>query len=222
MKGLLVLNYKEELSDYDFLNRYKQILDVQVLNENKWRNFAFKLEKLIIKQNYKFVIHRGICWGKDKSMIWDIFLIKRAFLSDGYKIFDWQKYRYIDKFEKQLKGQLKISFSNIVTKFRVWRHSDIIYDWSYIFDLESFWVANLTNLFSIPIITIKWVSDDNNLSFLTFDENKQIEFLLYPELKRKKKQLILQELTHNIKILTSKFKEILPILLKNLWDYDFG
>ena len=213
-KVLLVVNYKEEL-DVEYFQQF-DIVDVKILNENKWWNFAFKLQKILAKEKYDLVIHWWLCWAKSKSMIWNIYFVKRAFLSDWEKIFDSQKYRFVDDLVWKFWGEFSkfdwFNTGNIVSKFKVWKHSDLIYDFAEIFDIESFWVASLTNFYSIPILTFKGVSDDNNLSLVSFDEEKEIEFLLYPELKRKKKELILTQLWENIKVLNFRFKEIFNIL----------
>ena len=211
MKILFIVNYREEFKYYDFLNKYK-FVDYFVLNENKWRNFAFKLQKILLKEKYDLVIHWWLCWWKDKTFIGDIYLIERAFLSDWVKIFDGQKYRFIDKIN------LPIQKTNIITKLAIWKNKDIIYHWGNIFDLESFWVANLTNFYTIPILTFKWVSDDNTFLFENFDEEKQIEFLLNPSLKRKKKQIILDMLGENIKVVNEKFYKVLKFILDNAED----
>jgi hypothetical protein len=56
---------------------------------------------------------------------------------------------------------------------------------------------------------------------MNFDEEKEIEFLLHPELKRKKKELILNELKENIKILNNKFKLIFDYIKDFINDSEF-
>jgi len=204
---LLVLNYKQELN-WDLVDK-KLLSDfqIEVLNENKGWNFWYKLMKVLTKNKYDLVVHWGLAGGKEKSQLWRIYLINRAFFSDWQKIFDGVKYRYVEKLAEQF--WISDMLTNIVTKIKIGAHSSIIYDFWNIYDLESFWVANITNFFSFPIFTFKGVSDLNDVSFFRISEEQEIEYLLKPSLRRNKKKLILEKLQKIIDGLTVKFIDIL-------------
>lgn len=184
MKKLLVYNYKWELV-LDYFNNFN--LDILYMNEKKWWNFWFKLQKILLKNRYDIVFHRGLAWSKEDN-VWNIYLIDYAYLSDWEKIFDAQKYRYVDNFD--------FKKSHIITKFKVGFNNPDIYEFSNIYDLESFWVASLTNFFWFPILTFKWVSDYNE--FLTIDE--EIKYLISSKSR--------------IEYLNDKYKDIINYLSK--------
>ncbi len=183
---LVVANYKEELPP-EILTTQDENLKVEILNENKWWNFAFKLQKLIIKYKPSKVLHIGIAWWKDESLIGKVFHIQRSFLRWTNTIFDSQKHRFSDNIN------IDLPKSWIVTKLNKKSHTSKLYDFAPIFDLETFRVGQLTNFFSIPIISIKWVTD-TLIDLESFEQQDEIGFLLDPQQKRGKRQKILKEL----------------------------
>jgi hypothetical protein len=180
---LIVANYENELqiekfSNYDFI-------DVKFFNEKKWSVFWYKLQKFLYenKWKYDFVLHFGLCWWHYKNQIWEIYKIDRSFLYYN-DIIENQRFRFWDfKFNNILNN-------NIVSKFNVWKHDDKLYDFADIYDIETFWVAQLSNIISVPIMSIKWVSDINDLTIITLDDENEIEFLLSPDMKRKRQKFI--------------------------------
>lgn len=210
---LIVVNHENEI-DKDFFSQY-DFVDIKVLKENKWSIFALKLQKFLLKEKYDFVLHFGICWWKSKDMIWDIYKIDRTFLFHDNNIVDNQRNRL---WKLQFKT---IKTNNIVTKFNIWEHSDLLYDFADIYDLESFWVAQLSTQTSIPIISIKWVSDINN-----FSKIDEMDFLLNPESKRQRQKLLLDNLKDNISKVNKNFqtfftKEFVWFYEKYITDKDF-
>jgi len=185
---IFVLNYKQELSE-EIFEKIKGKFDTYVLNENKWYNFAFKLLKILNSyERVSIVVHWWLAWWEDNSYLWNVYQIQRSFLyNEENMILESQKHRFSDSFNF-------FENSNIVTKFKIWKHSDIIYDFAPIFDIETFWIWSITNLFSFPILTFKWVSDINESVFYALSEEEEIDFLLNPNMKRKKKEIILNKL----------------------------
>ncbi len=207
-KKLIFLNYRFEIS-VDIMDLLKDKFTIFILNENKWYNFAFKMQKILLWIDFKpdLVIHRWICGAKDNSDIWNIYQIQRSFLyNDEHKILESQKHRFSDDINLAHKA-------NIVTKFSIQQHDKMIYDFAFLYDLETFWVWQLTNFFSFPIITLKWVTDTNKEVINLWTEDKEIEFLLNTNLKRQKRQLILEEIWHNINLLSNKLLKILEEFL---------
>ncbi len=151
---LLLVNYKDEI-DYEYFSRY-DFVDIKILNEKKWSIFALKLLKLLSENKYDMVLHFWLCGGKNEEMIWNIYKIDRTFLF--YKdIIDNQRFKnWWFNFDS-------LPNSNIVTKFKIDENPAKLYDFAEIFDLETFWVSQISNQTLIPIFTLKWVSDTNDI-----------------------------------------------------------
>lgn len=158
---LFLVNYKNE-ADIEYLSKY-DFFDIKILNEKKWSIFALKLLKLLIKNKNKYdmVLHFGLCGGRSQEMIWNLYKIDRTFLF--YKdIIDNQRFKNWNfKFQT-------ISNSNIVTKFNIDLNPDKLYDFAEIFDLETFWVSQVSTQTLTPIFTLKWVSDTNDIVWTPF------------------------------------------------------
>jgi len=133
-------------------------LDIKILNEKKWNIFGLKLLKLLIenKNKYDMVLHFWLCGAKDPSFVWNIYKIDRTFLF------------YQDIIDNQRFKNWKFGFDtipnlNIVTKFKIDENPAKLYDFAEIFDLETFWVSQISNQTLTPIFGIKWVSDANDI-----------------------------------------------------------
>ena len=198
---LIVANYKHEIPS-SILTKQDENLKVEVLNENKWWNFAFKLQKLILKHKPTKVLHIWTAWGKDTTLVGKVFHIQRSFLRASDSVVESQKHRFVDKID------LNIPKANIVTKINKVAHTDKLYDFAQIFDLETFRVGQLTNFFAIPIISIKGVTD-TIVDLQSFEQEDEINFLLNPDQKRTKKQKILKELKNSLAKLYPNFEKII-------------
>lgn len=212
---LLVVNYSWELLN-NIKNKYWNDFIIEFINENKWVVFWNKIVKLVYWKysncNIDLIVHFWTAGSNNPNLIWNIYKIDRTFLY-YYDIIDNQRFRFWDyAFDW-------IINSNIVTKFFISKHSEKILNFAPIFDLESYYVAVLSNLISIPIISIKWITDNNNV-FIEYDEKKEIEFLLYPNNKRKKRLLYEKSLSKSLSIINRKFLNFLEndlmIFYKNL------
>ncbi len=201
---LVVANYEEELPT-EILTFSNENLKVEILNENKWWNFAFKLQKLIIKHRPSKVLHIGIAWWKDESLIGKVFHIQRSFLRWTNTIFDSQKHRFSDNIN------IGLPKSWIVTKLNKKSHTSKLYDFAPIFDLETFRVGQLTNFFSIPIISVKWITD-TLVDLESFEQQDEIDFLLNPQQKRGKKLKMFTKLKGTLDKLHPRFKKVLEPL----------
>lgn len=197
---LIAVNYKEEI-DYNYFSKY-DFVEIKIFNEKKWGIFAFKLQKYILENPWKYdmILHFWLCWWRDADQIWKIYKINRSFLYND-KIIDNQRNRF---------GRLKfknIENINIVTKFVLWSHFDFLYDFWIIYDLETFWISQLSTLISQPLISIKWVSDINDSFIYNMSESEEIDFLLNPENKRQRKQIIIDKLSKSITNVNLNFQE---------------
>jgi len=195
---LIAVNYKEEI-DYDYFSKY-DFVEIKIFNERKWSMFALKLQKYILDNHWKYdiVLHFWLCWWKHLSQIWNIYKIDRSFLYNN-EIIDNQRSRFWkNKFNN-------IDDNNIVTKFSVWKHSELLYDFWDIYDIETFWVSQLSVLIWTPIVSIKWVSDINDSFIYDISEKEEIEFLLNPDSKRQRKQIFINRLKDNINIVNTNF-----------------
>lgn len=197
---LFVVNYQQELSSYDFLKNAD--VEILVLNQPKWFLAGQKLLKHISQFPWKYhmILHFGLCWGKDKSDIGNIYKIDRTFLYHK-EILDNQRFRH---WYYHLSG---IESRHIVSKWTMWQHGQDLYDFASIYDLETFWVAQVSQQTLTPIFSIKWVSDTNDLAVIHMSIQDEIDFLLNPDQKRSKKSLIMGELGQNIKVITHKFQD---------------
>lgn len=195
MLGIIV-NYKEEIN-IEYFKKYS-FVEIISLNEKKWPIFWYRFQKLLLENKYDMVLHFWLCWWKNSNQIWEIYKIDRSYLF--YKdIIDNQRSRF-GKYVFQ-----NISNTNIVTKFSLGRHENKLYDFADIFDLETFWISQLSVLSSTPIFSIKWVSDTNDHYLYEFSRDDEIEFLLTPDVKRKRKQIIMEKLKESIDIVNKNF-----------------
>ena len=117
-----------------------------------------------------------------------------------------QKHRFVDGID------LDVPKANIVTKINKNAHTDKLYDFASIFDLETFRVGQLTNFFAIPIISIKGITD-TIVDLQSFEQEDEINFLLNPDQKRTKKQKILQTLDKQLQIIYPQIEKIFNNLL---------
>ena len=200
---LIVTNYAQEVPPG--IKKFEDV-QVEILNENKGWNFAFKLQKLILKHKPSKVLHLWIAGGKDQSLIGKIFHIQRSFLRGENTIFDSQKHRFSDNID------LGLPKSWIVTKLNKKAHTAKLYDFAPIFDLETFRVGQLTNFFAIPIVTVKGITD-TLVDLESFEEDDEIDFLLDPAKKRTKKQKILSELADSLRQLYPLFEEVVKKII---------
>lgn len=192
---LIAANYKWEIIETNKFNKIEN--ETLFFNEPKWSIFALKLQKHILQNanKYSFILHFWTCWWIS-SNLWEIYKIDRSFLY------------YLDIIENQrfFRGDYKfnsIKNNNIVTKFILGNNNTKLYDFSDIYDLETFWVAQLSNILNIPIISIKWVTDDNeiyNTNEKTFEE---IDGLL--NLKDNSKILNDSQFNYYLQIINNKF-----------------
>lgn len=191
MSLLLVINYPQELD----LSYWQSVpgVDVLVIKESKWSYFALKLQKHLMANPYDIVLHYGICGWEAQEQIGSIYQIERAFLRHE-SIIDNQVF-----VKRQLPVFEWLDQSWIVTKFHVGDHYSSLYHFASLYDLETFWVAQLSAFSSVPILSIKWVTDVNDVVCVRqVDEEEEIAFLLDPSLKRSKKKLLLTELQQHI------------------------
>ncbi len=203
---LVVANYKHEIPS-SILTKQDENLKIEVLNENKWWNFAFKLQKLILKHKPTKVLHIWTAWGEDTTLVGKVFHIQRSFLRAVDSVIESQKHRFVDGID------LDVPKANIVTKLNKSAHTGKLYDFASIFDLETFRVGQLTNFFALPIISIKGITD-TIVDLQSFEQEDEIDFLLNPEQKRTKKLKILKELENWLQKLYPKFENVFNFLQK--------
>lgn len=199
---LCVVNYRQEIDERIF--QWFNDFDLQFMNETKWSVFGFKLMKLLNqdRNKYDMVLHFWLCGWSDSSQIWNIYKIDRSFLY-YYDIIDNQRFRFGSyKFDT-------IPTNNIVTKFHIWEHDKKLFDFADLYDLESFWVSQVSALVSIPVFTIKWVSDLNEICTRWVDSSQEIDFLMSPNNKRKKKELLLQKIGKNIELVNLNLQKFI-------------
>lgn len=210
---LLVCNYKNELNE-NIIKKYDFIEPI-FLNEQKWNIFAMKLIKYIYQnpKKYNLILHFWTCWAHDSKQIWTIYKIDRTFLFNN-EIIENQRFKnWENKFQT-------IQNSNIVTKFNIGDHWDKLYDFANIFDLETFWVAQAASQISTPIISIKGISDHNDI-INNFNKKDEIEFLLNPENKRLKKTILYEKILNNIKIVNNNLQTFLENEFINYYKQNF-
>lgn len=201
---LVLINYKKELIIDNYLNQIPN--EIKYFNESKWSIFGYKVLKYILenKTKFKLIVHFGSCGGI-KNNIWNIYKIDRTFLYDKH-IIDNQKFKFWSYKLENIENQ------NIVTKFKLWNHWNNLYDFSNIYDLETFWIAQISNLVTIPIISIKWVTDDNSY-FQNNDNDLEIQKLL--NLHNNSNE---NEFYSNIKIINNKFCDLYCWEIKKLYN----
>ncbi len=151
-KILIVINYKNEiLFDY---TKYESAFDFLFMQEKKWIQFSQKLVKYLTKNinNYKQIILFGSAGTFKQEKLWELFIIDRTFLFEN-KIIDNQKVRFFSNTIDNLKIEKTITVfnpQNIDDKYSFF--------WNLV-DMESFFVANISNLFSTQFFIIKWATD---------------------------------------------------------------
>ena len=214
---LVAVNYPNEVNQEIFLSR--DVFDVKFFNEPKWFMFGYKLLKFLTenKNKYDLLFHFGLCWTQNQDEIWKLYKIDRTFLF-GSNIIENQRFKnWSFSFQN-------IPNSNIATKFTLWPNPQQIYDFAQIFDLETFWVAGVSNQIWIPVFSVKWVSDTNDT--IWWENIDETEFLLNPEMKRKKKDFYIEKLQQNINIVNHNLNdffenEFLDFYKKFSKDKDF-
>lgn len=193
---LIAVNYKWELLNPNSLWKIEK--EIKYFNEPKWSVFALKLQQHLLQNpnKYSFVLHFGSCWWIS-SNLWNIYKIDRSFLY-YLDIIENQRFcRWEYKFES-------IENSNIVTKFALWKHDKKLYDFANLYDLETFWVAQLSNTINIPIISIKWVTDNNEFYNKSESKEKEIDNLL--NFWSKENIILNKEFEHNLILINENFE----------------
>jgi hypothetical protein len=200
-KTLIVVNYPHELSNHRVC---PDRADLVTFKENKWFLFAIKLLKYLLNndQNYDHIIHYWLCGWQHKHDKGKIFAINQTFLMHENQIIESQKYSFHQDFTYFAES---LPHGRIVTKTNIGQHSNKLYDFGSLFDIETYWVSIIKTQLSIPICSLKGVSDTNDVSCVHRSQDEEINFLLHPHLKRSKKNLILSELWPVINILTENF-----------------
>lgn len=118
------------------------------MKEQKGSLFAMKLLKHLEQHRYDLVVHYGLCGGQYAEQLGQIYQIERTFLRDDH-IIDNQHYA--------IRKPVETGFAraSIVTKFRIGAHSDELYLFGSLYDLESFRLAQASCLTGQQIVTLK-------------------------------------------------------------------
>lgn len=204
---LIAGNYPREIQK-EFFENYDDV-KVKFFRQKKGSLFVLQLQKYLLENdNIDMVVVLGTCGGQDENQLGQIYHTTRSFLWHNDHIIDSQKFRF-NKYNFD-----SIPDGNIVTKFRVGQHTDKLYDFGSIYDIESFWIAQLSNQIGTPILMFKWVSDINQ--DVIFNKQDQIDFLLQPENKRQRKSVVYKKIKENIDQVNKNFQQFFE---NEFWEF---